>query len=150
MGALWGVASTKFPVDRLHLCCLLPFSETEMLLPIKVGGEGLKKYPHHSEFLWDSLEEDHHLSCPISLLNPLPAPASLLEVCTVTRGGLDIHPACTQTEGGFGCHPVSTQTEGLGYYLSLKNLQEANQARAQLECELIQETQKLAEKCKHK
>ena len=104
-------------------------------------------YPHLPEFLWDSLEEDHHLSGPISLSIPLPAPASLLEVCTQTKGGLDSLPACTQMEGGLGCHPAGTQTEGLRYHSSHKLLQEGNQARAQLDCELIQE---LAEKCEHK
>ena len=74
----------------------------------------------------DSSEEDHHLSSPISLLIPLPAPALLLEVCTQTEGGLGSHPACMQTEGGLGCHPASTQTEGLGYHSSLKLPQVVN------------------------
>ena len=82
-----GLASSQFPLDRLHLCWLLPFSKTEVLLPIKVRGEGLKMYPHIPEFLWDSLEEDHCLSSLISLSTPLPDPASLLEVCTQTEGG---------------------------------------------------------------
>ena len=117
-----GVASTQFPLDRLCLCWLLPFSKTEVLLPIEVGGQGLKTYPHPPEFLWDNLEEDHHLSSPTSLSIPLPAPASLLEVCTKNEGGLDSHPACTQTEGGLGCYPASTHTEGLSYNPSLKFL----------------------------
>ena len=95
-------------------------------------------------------EAEHCLSNPISLSIPLPAPASLLEKCTQTKGGSDSHPACTQTEGELGCHPASTQTEVLGYHPSLKLLGEANQARAQLEYELIQETQELAERCEHK
>ena len=33
-----GVAYAQFSLDRLHLCSLLPFSKTEVLLPIKVGG----------------------------------------------------------------------------------------------------------------
>ena len=57
--------------------------------------------------------------------------------------------ASTQTEG-LGCHPAGIQTEWLGYHPSLKLLWEANQARAQLECELIQKTQESAEKCEHK
>ena len=76
-------------------------------------------YPHLPEFQWDSLEEHHYLSSPISLSIPLPAPASLLEVYTQTEGGLDNHSACTQVEGGLGCHPASTQTEGLGITFSL-------------------------------
>ena len=68
MGALSkDIASAKFHLDRLHLCWLLPFSKTEVLLPIKLAEEGLKTYPHLPGFLWDSLEEDHHLSGPISL-----------------------------------------------------------------------------------
>ena len=35
-----GVTSTQFPLDRLYFHWLLPFSETEVLLPIKVGGVG--------------------------------------------------------------------------------------------------------------
>ena len=150
---LGGIASTQLPLGRLHLCWLLPFSESEVLLPSKVGEESLKTYPYLPEFLWDRSEEEHHLSSPIFLSIPLLAPASpasLLEVCIQTEGGLDSHPTCTQTEGGLGCHPTSTQTEGLGYHPSLKLLWEANQARAQLECELIQETQELVERCEHK
>ena len=64
-----GVASAQSPLDRLHLCQLLPFSESEVL----------KTYPHLHNFLWDRSEEEHHLSNPISLSNPLPAPALLLE-----------------------------------------------------------------------
>ena len=145
-----GIASTQFPLDRLHLCQLPPFSKSEVVLPSKVREEGLKMYPHLPEFLWDRLEEEHHLSSPISLSIPLPAPALLLKVCTQTEGRLDSQPACNEIEGGLGCHPACTQTEGLGYYPSLKLQWEANQARAQLECELIQETQELAERCEHK
>ena len=145
-----GVISTQFPLDRLYLCWLLPFSKNRGATAYQGGKRGLKDVPHLPEFLWDSLEEDHYLSGPISLLFPLPAPASLLEACTQTKEGLGSHPACTQTEGGLGCHPASTQTEGLGYHPSLKLLWEANQTRAQLECELPQETQELDEQCEHK
>ena len=144
------VVSTQFPLDKLHLNWLLPFSKTVVLLPIEVGGEGLKMGPHLPEFLWGSSEEDCHLSDPIILSIPLPAPALLLEMCSQTEGGIDIHPACIQAEGGLGCHPASSQTEGLGYHPSLKFLQEANQDRAQLECKLIQDIHDLVEKCEHK
>ena len=74
-----------------------------------------------------------------------------LEEGTQTEEGFDSHPVSTQTERGLGCHPASAQTGGgLQYHPSLKLLWEANQARAQLEYELIQETQELAERCKHK
>ena len=144
-----GVASTQIPLGRLHLHQLLLFIKSEVLLPSKVEKEGLKMYPHFSEFLWDMSEEDHHLSNPMSLSIPLPAPALILEVCTHTKGGLYSHSACTKTEGGLGCHAASTQTEGLGYQLSLKLLWETNQARTQLECELIQDMQELAERYEH-
>ena len=64
------------------------------------GEEGLKTYPHLPEFLWDSLEDDHHLSNPIFLSIPLLPPALPLEEFTMTEGGLDSHPASTQTEEG--------------------------------------------------
>ena len=82
-------------------------------------------YPHFPEILWESSEEEHHLSDPISLSVPLSAsPPHLKE---------DI-----QIEGGSGYHPA------------LKLLQDVNQARAQLEYEPIQESQKLTEKYEHK
>ena len=57
----------------------------------------------------------------------------------------------TQIEGGPDHHPTSTQTEEeSGYHQSLLLLQDNNQARAQLEYELIQEAQKLAERYEHK
>ena len=132
-----GVASAQFPLDRLHLCWLLPFSKSEVLLPYEVEEERLETYPHLPEFLWDSLDEEHHLSNPISHSVPPLAPLLPLE-------------ECTQTEEELHSHPASIQTEGLGYHSSLKLLWEANQARAQLEYELIQETQELAERCEHK
>ena len=74
----------------------------------------------------------------ISLSVPISVPPLHLEECTQTEGRLDCHPAGTQTEGG------------LGYHSFFKLLQEVNQARAQLEYELVQETKRLAERCKHK
>ena len=68
-----------------------------------------------------SSEEEHHLSNPILLSVPSPALHPLQE-----EG--------TQLEGGSGFHPT------------LKPLQDVNQARAQLECELAQETQGLAQR----
>ena len=39
------------------------FSETDILLPSMVGGDRFEDVCHHlPEFLWDSLEEEHHLS----------------------------------------------------------------------------------------
>ena len=117
---------------------LLPISRTEVLLPSKVGEEGLETYHHLSEFLWDGLLEEHYLSDPISLSFPLPTPPPQLEEGTQTEGGPDCHPASIQTEEESGYHP------------SLKLLQDNNQARAQLEYELVQEAQELAERYKCK
>ena len=66
------------------------------------------------------------------------APPQHLEEGTPTEGGSVYHPTSTQTEGGSGYHP------------NLKLLQDTNQARVQLEYELIQETQKLAERYEQK
>ena len=132
------------------LCWLLPFNRTEVLLPCEEG-ENQEIYPHLPEILWEISEGEYNLSDLIFLSVSTSAPPPHLEECTQTKGGLDCHPASTQTEGWLGYHPTGTQTEGgLGYHLSPKLLQEANQARAQLECELIQETQDLAERCEHK
>ena len=87
-----GIASAQFPLDRLHLCWLLPFSESEVQQPNEGREEGLKTCPHLPEFLWDRLEEEHHLSNPISLSIPLLAPALLLEECTQTKVGLNSQP----------------------------------------------------------
>ena len=82
---------------------------------------GLKMFPHFLEALWQSSEEEHCLSDLISLS----VPSSALHLC--------------QEEG--------TQIEGgSGFYPALKLLQDANQARAQLECELVQEIQELAQR----
>ena len=82
---------------------------------------GWKHFPNFWEALWQISEEEHCLSGLISLSVPLSSP----------------HPhqvEGTQTGGGSGFHPV------------LKLLQDINQARAQLECELVQETQELAKR----
>ena len=42
-----GTSSAQFPLDWLHLCKLLPYSDTEVVLP-QEGEEGLKVYP----FFW--------------------------------------------------------------------------------------------------
>ena len=39
---------------------------------------------------------------------------------------------------------------GLGFHPALKLLQDSNQARVKLECELVQETQELAQRYKNK
>ena len=145
-----GIASAQFPLDRLHLCWLLPFSESEVLLPHEDGEEGLKTYPHLPEFLWDSSEEEHHLSDPISLSDPLQAPPPASGRVHPDQGRIRQSPCQHPDRRRVSSHPAGTQTEGLGYHPSFKLLWKANQARVQLEYELIQETQELAERCEHK
>ena len=65
----WGTSSAQFP----HLCRLLPFSGTEMLLPCEEGEVGLKVCPLFWEVLWKSSEEEHCLSDPVSWLISLSA-----------------------------------------------------------------------------
>ena len=66
-----GASSAKFPLCRLHLHQLIPFTRTEALLPCEEGEERLDTYPHLPEILWVSSEEDHNLSNPISLSVPI-------------------------------------------------------------------------------
>ena len=80
---------------------------------------GLKVLLHFQEDLWQSSEEEHHLSNSIVLLVPLSVPHLCHEEGSQMKGGLSFHPA-------------------------LKLLQDVHQARIQLECELVQETQELA------
>ena len=65
-----GASSTQFPLDQLCLCRLLPFSDTEVVLPQEEGEIWLKVFLHFWEALWQSSEEEHHLSNPISLSVP--------------------------------------------------------------------------------
>ena len=90
-----------------------------------IGEVGWKVNLHSLEVLWKSSEEEHHLSDPISLSIPLSALHPCLEEGTQMVGGLGFHPA-------------------------LKLLQDANQARVQLECELVQETQELDQRYDNK
>ena len=53
---------TSFPLDQLHLCRLLPYSDTKVVLPWEEGEEGLKVYPFFQETLWKSSEKEHCLS----------------------------------------------------------------------------------------
>ena len=114
----WGASSAQFPLDRLHLCHLFPFTRNGVLLPCEEGEERLQTYPHLLEILWESSKEDHYLSNLISLSVPTSAPPSHQEEGTQTKRGSDHHPTSTQTEEGSGYHP------------SLKLLQDATQARA--------------------
>ena len=55
---LVGALTTQFPFSCLHLCRLLPFSSTQVVLPCKKDDEELKVYPFLWEALWDSSEGD--------------------------------------------------------------------------------------------
>ena len=111
MGTLsGGITSTQFPLDRLHLCWLLPFSRTEVLLPCKVGEEGLETYCHLQEFLWDSLRGGtpsfwSHL--------PVSSPCQLL-LCHWKRaprlreGQTIIPPVPRQREGWASTHSLNS------------------------------------------
>ena len=133
-----GTSSTQFPLDEMHLCWLIPFSRTKVLLPHEEGEDRLETYSHLPEILWESSEEEHCISDLNSLSVPMLAPPLCLEEGTQMERGPGYHPVITQMEGGSGHHPA------------LKLLHDANQARVQLEYEFIQETQKLAERYEHK
>ena len=114
-----GASSTQFPLDWLHLHSLLPFSDTEVVLPQGEGEVALKVFPHSWEVLWQTSEEEQCLSDPVLLLVPSSTPLS-----HQLEG--------TQTEEESGFHPA------------LQWLQDVNHSRVQLECKLGQEAQELA------
>ena len=69
-----GTLSAQFPLDWLCLHRLLPFSDTEVVLPWEEGETELKVLPHFLEALWQCSEGEHYLSGLISLSVPLSAP----------------------------------------------------------------------------
>ena len=71
-----GTSSTWFPLDWLHLCRLIPFSNTEMVLPWEEGDIGLKVFPYFQEAPWQNSEEEHCVPNLILLLVPSSAPPS--------------------------------------------------------------------------
>ena len=93
--------------------------------PMSGGGREAGNIPPSSRDSVGGFKREHHLSGLISLLVPMSALPPHLE-----EG--------SQTEGGSGYHPA------------LKLLQDPNQARGQLEYELVQETQELTERYEHK
>ena len=116
----WGTLSTQFPLDWLLLCRLLPYSDTEVVLPWEEGEEGLKVYPFFPKTLWKSSKEEHCLSDPILLLVPLSPPTHQEE--------------SSQTKEGSGIHPA------------LKWLQDISQAKVQLRRKLAHEVEELTRK----
>ena len=132
-----GTASTQFPLDRLHLQQLLPFT-LRCCYDMRWGKRGWR-HTLISQSCYGIVQMRNTIFLILSpCQSPQLAPPPQLEEGTQTKGGSDCHSASTQTEGGLGNHP------------SLKLLQEANHVRAQLEYELILETEELAERCEHK
>ena len=78
-------------------------------------GRGAKTYPFLMETLWESSEEEHHLSHPLSLSVPIISSHSYRNMSM-------------QTE------------EALSLSLTLRQLEEATQAKAQLEWGLSPQT----------
>ena len=113
-----GTSFAQFPLNHLHLWKLLPYSKTEVLLSHEEGETGYRTYPLSQGVLWKCSKEPCHLSNPVSLSMPSPAPPPHLE------------------EG--------IQMEGkLGYNPALQCLQDFDKARAQLESKQSEEAQKL-------
>ena len=101
------------------MCRLLPYSSTQLVLTQEKEEEGLKIYPALTETLWESSEEEHHLSPPFPLSIPIVSSHSNRD----TR---------MQTE------------EVLGFSLVLRQLKEVTQAKASLEWMLALELEGLA------
>ena len=60
-----GTLTIEFPLDQLCLWWMLPYSQTQVVLPCEAEDEELKVYSILQEVLWESSKEDHHLSDPI-------------------------------------------------------------------------------------
>ena len=73
----WGGASTtQFLLAHLHLCRLLPYSSSQVILAWENEGDGLKVYPF---LLQESSEEDHHLSHTVPLSVSIISPHSNID-----------------------------------------------------------------------
>ena len=94
-----GALTAQFPLDQLCLWWLLPSSQTQVVLPCEAEDEELKDCPILQEMLWESSEEDHHVSDPILLSGP-PSPFFLH------------HKDSSQTEEGPSLCPVLVQLPG--------------------------------------
>ena len=119
-------SSVQFPLEYLCLQRLPPYSKTKVLLPCKDGGMESKIYPYTQEVLWKRSKEEHCFLDPVSWSISLPTFLPLTEEGIQTEEEL-VH-------------------EGLGYNPALHRLQDYNQAKAQLECEVSKQAQKLAQK----
>ena len=113
-----GTSSTQFPLHWLCLHRLLPFFDTEVVLPQEEGEMELKVFPH---FSMAKLRRWAPPLWPNFTVSPFISPSS------PSRRGHSM-------EGGLGFHPA------------FKLLQDVNQARGQLGCALAQETLELAQR----
>ena len=113
VGSLSGCASSaQFLLNRLHLCQLIPFIRTELLLLCEEGEEGLETYPHLPDILWECLIEQHYLSNLISLSVPTLAPPHLEEGTQTEEGHTVILPVPRQREGQTVIPPVPRLRKG--------------------------------------
>ena len=111
-----GTSTAQFPLDWLHLCRLLTYSDTEVVLP-QEEGVGLKVFLYFWRFCGKAQKR---------------CTASLAQFCCRS---LHVPPLLNKKR-------VPKQRKDW----ALKCSQNINQARAQLECELAQETQGLAQR----
>ena len=88
-----GASSAQFPLNQLCLCRLLPFSETEVVLPHEEGVAGLKVFSHSLKILWQSSEEEHHLPDLVWLSVPSFALLPCQEEGAKTEKESGYHPA---------------------------------------------------------
>ena len=79
-----GASSMQFSLDWLHLCRLLPYSDTEV---------GMEVFSYFQEALRQSSEDEHHLSDPILLLVLSSASPPHQEENTQMEEGSGFHPA---------------------------------------------------------
>ena len=115
--------TTQFTLALLHLCRLFPYSPIWVILLQGKEGDGLKIYPVLMETLWESSEEEHHLSPPL--------PLSVLIISSHSN-----RDASMQTK------------EVLHFSLALRQLQEATQAKTQLNWRLALKLEGLAKNYK--
>ena len=113
-------SSTQFPMDCLHICRLLPYSDTKVVLLLG-GGIGVVGKCFHTSGRFCGKAQKR-------------STVSLTQFCCQSL----CWPSNPHQEEG------NKAGKGLGFYPTFKHLQDINQARVQLECELAQETQGLA------
>ena len=109
-----GTLTAKFPLGLLHLHWLLPYSSTQVMLPHEKEGDKVNISLFLAGTLWQSSEEEHHLSHLLPLSVPIISPHSNIDGRAQTK-------------------------EALSFSLALRQLQEAIQAKAQLEWGLARE-----------